>query len=417
MNKHFCPNPFIYLTNSTEGQVKFCCLVNRGIKDANGNEYNSSTANMNEVWNSQDLNAIRAKMIAGEAVPECRECYKIEEHGGGSLRKDLMSGWYNGENKERLQKALDEYQSGQAMTGPVSVEVRTGSICNLKCRMCRPADSILIEKEYNKLNRTTDGKWQTLHFGSGSSTIEHDKYFLETINNFQHIDVLRFSGGEPFLNESTNHLIAEAARTGHSQHIELFVNTNFTRITPQLLEDMSTFKAVNIDISLDGYKGVHEYIRTGLKWETIESNLEMIKPYLSKHFYLTTNTTVQNLNVLYLEDVLRWTIKDLNITPVLCTLTNPSWLSVGNMPEEMKDEARLRIQNLINSDLVRGFKFPEWLIGRLNTILDAINVPANTREFERFIYFSDILDKERNQSTQDSIPEVAKFYERFRTNG
>jgi sulfatase maturation enzyme AslB (radical SAM superfamily) len=348
-------------------------------------------------------------MLAGEAIPECSQCYKIEETGGGSLRKDLLSRW-NREKHDQFQQIVSDYQSGKPLDGPVSVEVRTGSICNLKCRMCSPNDSVLIEKEYNKLDRVTVGEWKTLSFFPGSSHVKHDKYFHETVKNFQNIEVLRFSGGEPFLNDSTNDLIAEAAKSGHSKHIDLFVNTNFTRITPKLLDDMSTFKTVNIDISLDGYKGVHEYIRSGLSWDTIEANMEMIKPYLSQHFYLTTNTTVQNLNVLYLEEVLKWTICDLKITPILCVLTGPSWLSVQHMPDAMKEEAISRINSIIRGSIIQEYKFPNWLIGRLTAILDAIKQPSAFYEIEKFQFFTQMTDIERGQDIHKSLPEVAAFY-------
>lgn len=412
MNKHFCPNPFIYLTNSLEGTVKYCCLVNRGIKDNNGETFKSSRADLNEVWNSKDLNSVRQQMIDGVPLKDCEQCYNIEKTGGGSLRTDLISYWMDGKGRPEFIKAMEEFKSKQFMTGPVSIEVRSGSICNLKCRMCYPTASILIEKEFEKIKKT-EPQWIKISSDPGSSNIDHNKYFNEILNYFDHIDILRFSGGEPFLNDTTNEIISKAADTGHSKHIDLFVNTNFTKITTKLLEDLSTFRTVNIDISLDGYKQVHEYVRSGLEWKTIEENLDKIKSYLNKNFYITTNTTVQVLNVLYLEDILRWTIEELNITPVLCVLEHPRWLAVRNMPPEMKIEARARLQKLINSDLVKNFKYPHWLVGRITSIIESINLSADTLEFNKFLYFTKVTDEERGQDYRTSIPEVAQYYEKY----
>lgn len=412
MNDYFCPNPFIYLTNSLEGTVKYCCLVYRGIKDDNGNTFASDSVNMDEVWNSKDLNNVRQQMIDGVPSKDCQQCYDLEKMGGGSYRNDLISFWMNGNGRKKLDNAIAEHRSGQSMTGPVSIEIRSGSICNLKCRMCYPTASVLIEKEFNKLHRT-EPQWIKISSDPGSSQIDHDKYFDEVVDRLEHIDILRFSGGEPFLNDTTNAVIAKAASSGHSKHIDLFVNTNFTKITEKLLEDLSTFKTVNIDISLDGYKQVHEYIRTGLEWSTIEENLVKIRPYLNKNFYLTTNTTVQNLNVLYLEDILRWTINELNITPIFCVLENPKWLAVRNMPPDMKAEAKRRLTALINSDLVNNFKYPLWLAGRITSVLESIDLPADTSEFNRFLYFTQVTDAERGQDYRDSVPEVASYYEQY----
>ena len=168
-----------------------------------------------------------------------------------------------------------------------------------------------------------------------------------------------------------------------------------------------------MDISLDGYKQVHEYVRSGLEWSTIEENLEKVRPYLNKNFVLSTNTTVQNLNVLYLADILKWTISELNITPVFCVLDNPKWLAVRNMPPEMKIEAKERLTNLINSDVVNNFKYPHWLAGRITSVIESIDLPADEREFNRFLYFTQVTDNERGQDYRISIPEVASYYEQY----
>jgi organic radical activating enzyme len=412
MNEYFCPNPFVYATNSLEGIVKYCCLVQRGIKDDNGNEFKSSNASLSEVWNSKDLNNVRQQMIEGKPVNDCEVCYKLERMGGGSLRTDLTAHWMNGPRKEHFDKALAEYHAGQGMSGPVSMEIRTGNLCNLKCRMCYPTASVLIEKEFIKL-RKQDSEWNKISNDIGSSMLSHDGYFQEVINNFHRMDALRFSGGEPFLTDITLQIIHEAASTGHSSHIDLFVNTNFTRITTELLEDLKTFRTVNIDISLDGYKQVHEYIRSGLEWTSIEENLLKIKPYLTQNFFLSTNTTVQNLNVLYLEDILQWTIGKLDITPVLCVLDNPKFLAINNMPDDMKREAASRLNKLIESDLVKNFRQSHWLQGRLKSIIETIELPADPEEINRFLYFTQTTDKNRNQDYRVSVPEIASYYEPY----
>ena len=412
MNEYFCPNPFVYATNSLEGIVKYCCLVQRGIKDDNGNEFKSSNASLSEVWNSKDLNNVRQQMIEGKPVNDCEVCYKLERMGGGSLLTDLTAHWMNGPRKEHFDKALAEYHAGQGMSGPVSMEIRTGNLCNLKCRMCYPTASVLIEKEFIKL-RKQDSEWNKISNDIGSSMLSHDGYFQEVINNFHRMDALRFSGGEPFLTDITLQIIHEAASTGHSSHIDLFVNTNFTRITTELLEDLKTFRTVNIDISLDGYKQVHEYIRSGLEWTSIEENLLKIKPYLTQNFFLSTNTTVQNLNVLYLEDILQWTIGKLDITPVLCVLDNPKFLAINNMPDDMKREAASRLNKLIESDLVKNFRQSHWLQGRLKSIIETIELPADPEEINRFLYFTQTTDKNRNQDYRVSVPEIASYYEPY----
>jgi organic radical activating enzyme len=412
MNNHFCPSPFIYISNNLEGKLRYCCLVHTGLKDDTGKEFHSSTSTLDEVWNSPDLNSVRDRMIEGTPIRDCSVCYNAEKSGGGSLRRDLVREWVDGSSKEQLDNILTEYNETKKVSAPVSVEVRTGSICNLKCRMCHPTDSILIEKEYQKFDRTIPN-WTKLNYEKGSSHVEHNSYFQQVIDNLPNTQRLRFSGGEPLINDSTYEVIEEATRKGYSKNIDLFINTNFTKLTTDILENLKTFKTVNIDISIDGYKGVHEYVRTGIDWNDIDENLIKIRPYLNENFYITTNTTVQNLNVFYLEDILKWSITELNITPVLCVLNNPTWLAVKNMPPDAKVEATKRLTALINSDLVMSFKHPSWLAERIQSVIESIKVPADPQEYNRFLYFTQVTDSERKQNYRESIPELASYYEQY----
>jgi hypothetical protein len=122
---------------------------------------------------------------------------------------------------------------------------------------------------------------------------------------------------------------------------------------------------------------------------------------------------VQNLNVFYLEDILKWTITELNITPVLCVLNNPTWLAVKNMPPDAKVEATKRLTALINSDLVMNFKHPAWLAERIQSVIESIKVPADPQEYNRFLYFTQVTDIERKQNYRESIPELASYYEQY----
>jgi hypothetical protein len=114
-----------------------------------------------------------------------------------------------------------------------------------------------------------------------------------------------------------------------------------------------------------------------------------------------------------LEDILKWTLTELNITPVFCVLDNPKWLAVRNMPPAMKEEAKTRLRRLIDSEMVNNFKYPHWLAGRITSVIESIDLPADDKEFNRFLYFTDVTDKERSQDYRVNVPEVASYYEQY----
>jgi hypothetical protein len=83
------------------------------------------------------------------------------------------------------------------------------------------------------------------------------------------------------------------------------------------------------------------------------------------------------------------------------------------MPGDMKREASMRLNQLIDSDLVKNYKQPQWLQGRLRSIIKTIELPSDPKQINRFLHFTHITDKNRNQDYRVSIPEVASYYEPY----
>ena len=414
MNDTFCPNPFVYLTNSTYGKIKFCCLIPTAIENNEGIEVTSdATTRLEQIWNCKTLLDVRDNMLSGEKVSGCEVCYNNERNGGGSLRKDLNSQWNNLESEYgvHLARAIEAHTNKQ-LSIPVSVEVRTGNICNLKCRMCTPDDSILIEKEY-KLLQKKNQEWSQMGFSAGSSSVNHDGYYNEILDNLVNIKLLRLSGGEPFLNKFTFDIIDKSIQLDVAKDIELSINSNLTSVTSDVLWKLQKFKKVTLDLSLDGVGPVHEYIRSGINWEELEEKIAMVKTYLTDNFSLTTNTTIQIYNILDIENILQYTLRKMEVTPVLFMLDNPAYLDVRNMPPKLKVVATDRLHQLITSDLVTTFKYSDWLIGRLRSAIERIKEPNNIQQIEHFKYFTAMLDTNRKQEFASALPEIQKYYEYY----
>ena len=102
-----------------------------------------------EIWNSDEMRDIRREMVEGRKLAGCEECYQNEASGGSSMRiRDNETwdlGWLNEDHV-----SIDELKRIAAANdfrlpfSPVSIEVDTGSLCNLMCRMCHGAVSSRI---------------------------------------------------------------------------------------------------------------------------------------------------------------------------------------------------------------------------------------------------------------------------------
>lgn len=404
IGQKFCPNPFVYLINSNDGQVKFCCLVQDGIKDRESLAYSDTESSIDQIWNSPDINRVRSAMLTDKGLKECEICYNLEVNGGRSLRNDLVDIWTNPNRKHYLDSAIDDFCQGKPLVGPVSLEFRAGNICNLKCRMCGPDDSNLIAKEYRKISRS-DPKWSSLFFKPPKIKTS-DNYLHQIIKQLPTLQQLRISGGEPFYNPSTFELLNRAIDQGHAGHIDLAINTNFVKIDNKIFDMLCNFQSVDLFASIDGYGRVNDYIRTGSLWQEIEQNYEIYSAYKTK-INLYVNVTIQVFNILYLEDIFRWAI-DRQILPIPSLLEYPRWLSIRHMPQSLKDLASSKLMCL--SGNIGKNNFTEWLESRLASIQNVIDDPSDPTQFNKFKYFVSTLDVQRNQSIDSYLPGLMDHY-------
>ena len=73
------------------------------------------------------MQSIRQKMLAGEAVDDCRVCDNIEQAGNPSPRTHA--------NRDYA-ATIAQYLSVVADSMPDSLELRLGTVCNLQCVTC-----------------------------------------------------------------------------------------------------------------------------------------------------------------------------------------------------------------------------------------------------------------------------------------
>jgi sulfatase maturation enzyme AslB (radical SAM superfamily) len=107
------------------------------------------------------------------------------------------------------------------------------------------------------------------------------------------------------------------------------MNTNGSRMIPELEEVLKRNIMVIVTLSLDGIGSVHDYARWPIKWDnyikTVDAYLELKEKY--KLLQLDFWTTVSCLNVKILPDIINFA-KDKNIPHDWAFLEQPSVLNV-----------------------------------------------------------------------------------------
>ena len=142
----FCVLPFLHIDIQPDGKARLCAATHEHISSAE-RPLSLQFDQLPEIWNSDYLREIRRKMVQGEPVGACFECYHRESVGGVSLRntanKFMTARFSTLEEVWEFASDLVERSSGYAPP-PGSFQLWLGNLCNIKCRSCSGAYSSRI---------------------------------------------------------------------------------------------------------------------------------------------------------------------------------------------------------------------------------------------------------------------------------
>ncbi len=262
----------------------------------------------------------RFGMLQGEKPSGCNYCWNIEALGDDYIsdRHERNASIYTEERFNAIKAAP------MANVNPQYIEISFGNECNFKCGYCHPKHSSAYYKEikdhgpYSMVkNHRNDIDWFKIYEEETNPYVEAWwKWWPEVSKT---LTILRITGGEPLLQQSTWKLLDDLA-VNPLPNLELNINTNFgvkPILIDRLVEKVNNLLANNcikdfkIFTSIDTWGAPAEYIRTGLDISLWERNLDtyLTKTSLPITFMITFNilsvTSFQSL----LEKILEWRTK------------------------------------------------------------------------------------------------------------
>lgn len=262
----------------------------------------------------------RRQMIEGKKPSGCQYCWNIECMGKDYIsdRKERNASIYTKERFESIKA------NPFADVNPQYIEVSFGNECNFKCGYCHPKASSSYHKEirdhgpYNMVkNHRCDVDWFKVYEEETNPYVKAWWDWWPEVSKT--LTILRITGGEPLLQQSTWRLFDELDRNP-LPNLELNINSNFG-VKNILVERMADkvnklitegkIKDFKIFTSLDTWGERAEYIRTGLNLDLWEKNFDtyLTKTNLPVTFMITFNLlTVTSFDSL-LEKMLEWRIK------------------------------------------------------------------------------------------------------------
>lgn len=317
---------------------------------------------------------IQQKLEQGIEIPECSRCHSHEKLGIKSKRQ----------HSNNLFSKID------TVTGYLQdLEIALDYTCNMMCRMCDPsasskwgaANSVLEKLENKNIHMSKIPK-------NGYKNYQDRFYQVFNNTSFKHMKHIKIEGGEPFYAKNLEWFLDKLYNESidrSSVRLNIFSNGSIFP-NDNILKKLENFQT-SITFSLDAYGDLATVIRYGVDWKDIEESLHKWKNYAKNNrIHLCTNTTLSIMNVNMIDPLLEF-CNDLNITVNYNDLFFPNYLSMYQLPQNIREQWKDSKKTIIFNDLV---------------LADVVT----HREFDKFFNFTKILDEHQKMKFEDVNPEI-----------
>ena len=433
----FCIYPWVqFIFGPSEQNVRLCCLSqNNFLKDKSGQYYSFKTHTLDEIWNGTHLREIRKKMLKGEKIKHCQQCYNYEHIGSISLRNWSNKEWLSDSSPHKefaLNKVKKSMNNDYRISPPNFLDIRFGNFCNLQCRMCNPETSSKIQKEAEELVEAN--KENAIYFNTNllksmnlSKNWYKNKNLLKDIYNWTpYLKKIYLTGGEPTLIKENWDLINHLNKKNYAKDITLQMSTNCTHMPDKFLNMLHSFKNVQLLLSIDGYKKVNEYIRYPSKWKIIENNTLRILEKKSEKTNIIIFPTLQIYNILYIIELFKWAEGLNQINKIFVHSDHLQFdytrLNINILPKTIKQACLDKILNY-ETEHKKTYSTEENKLHNLvfyhglNSVKTVLKSPPPSdfkHHLTDFRKYTEMLDKKRGQSFKKTFP---KLYELLEQDG
>jgi MoaA/NifB/PqqE/SkfB family radical SAM enzyme len=411
-------HPFTGLATREDGGIMACCRSHPvGFIQDNSLE---------EIWNNDTMKRIRMQVLNDERPPECEPCFALEDQGVESLRQRHIAGVIPEARVNLYPNALDALQDDYSMPFEIpTMEIKLNNLCNLKCRMCHPADSTSWNdwdevEEFYKREGNIIAKMVDDHNLKSKPYLDKFEDNPNWWNSFEKIlpyfRRAEFAGGEPLMDPQHYRILDMLAPYG--DNVEIKYATNLTTLGIKggrnVWDYWPKFKSVAVNVSIDGVYDVYEHIRGNASWDELVKNIQEIKKFdnISR---IVGACTVQVGNIMQLDKIAEVFLDELEIIFHTHRVSYPNLLSVQVLPQELKDEAVRRLEAL--KPRVKNFKMikqnpqgEDYIIGQIQDNINFINAKDWNHLWEQTVEFNHRLDKRRNQTPfEEVVPEYKDY--------
>jgi len=384
--KHYCYIPFEGLTIDPKGRAQLCPVWTPN-KEHVLHDFTKSHKNIEDIFNSNQINNIRQKMLKDEFVQACNMCYTREEKGIISHRLKYANS-RNVTSKEKIFK-----RSTPKLKPKIKhMDISFSNQCNLGCVMCNSVHSSHWAQQEklmpNDLFNTIKNSYGIREF----KPVVLQKETIDSIlNNINDLEVLIIKGGEPLYDKNC---LAFLNRLGSVRpNLKIKIVSNITHITDKTLKTFDKLKNLHIYASIDGVNKIYEWVR-GTNFDNIDKNFQILLNH-SNVQQMGINYTMSIYNIENITETFKhfsqYGTIDFSVYPAI-----EFYLNANLLPNSTKNNLLHKIKKKINDKT------------SIQNIQNSLNTePKNLKsDYQQFIKFTNWMNTVRGFNIQDVAPHI-----------
>ena len=339
----FCNTPWYELHIYWDGSFGICCQEAHKLYPDGSSQYNIKNMTIMEWFNSNPVKKFRSNMLKNSMLTECKRCMLEEKNQGHSRRIKSNSksviftrtafepSFLQSPGYKHFKLSHDT--QGYTDTYPIDLHIDLGNFCNLACKTCYPSASSAIASQHVQWGIESDRKFLGVDWTNDSKVWENFKQQLLEIPNLNNIHLM---GGETILTNRFEDLVDTLIENKKFNVCLSFV-TNGMLFKPRLVEKLTKFKRVGIEVSIETLDLRNDYIRQGNNTRLVLENISKYLSYCNNDsITVTLRPTPSLLSIGYYIGVLEYALeKKLIIKSSF--IVKPDFMQIKNLPTTVKN--------------------------------------------------------------------------------
>lgn len=360
---------------------------------------NLKQQSLEDILHGPILKKVREQMLKGEDVPQCENCYRLEDMGAGTLRQYL-----NAKFPKTYLEIEEQAQQGVVASPRIEVfDIQFSNFCNLKCRMCGPEYSTSWVKENAKFAPEKHGEVSILE-----KDIESFWQQMEPLAETS--EEVYFWGGEPLLMEEHYRFLKMLIEKKRFD-VTLRYNSNFTSLQykgEKVTDLWKHFKTIHFSASLDGMGPRAELLRKGCHWEAIVKNRKILAeeaPHVNFHIACA----VSSMNIEHFIEFQTTMVEDGWVRMEnFCTnlVQAPLCYKIQVLPLEQKERLYQQLQNHIETFVRPRDNAEKTSENRITAIMNFMMAKDESEWLSDFFLRTEDLDSRRGENFWQVFPEL-----------